>query len=100
MRFGMTCISLKVNVDVSNFTLNCSNFARGAEAETLALEKHVDFAEGRPLGVVPAPTLAHQVVNLAGTAGRLSQSDVTPVSRVHVRTVVQHLFVLERSQGQ
>lgn len=42
-------------------------------AQVLALKEHVDFPEGRAVGVGALPALAHQVVDLLGAVGRLRQ---------------------------
>lgn len=42
-------------------------------AQVLALKEHVDFPEGRAVGVGALPALAHQVVDLLGAVGGLRQ---------------------------
>ena len=45
----------------------------GRVSEILALQEERDLAEGWPLGLVPAPALDHQVVDILGRAGGLWQ---------------------------
>jgi len=74
-------------------------------AHVLALKEHVYLAEGRPQRVVTLPTLAHEVVDLARTSGRLRQlhgrrgGGSAPRRHVVETTVVNHLLVVEPPEG-
>ncbi len=66
--------------------------ALGVVAHVLALQEHVDFAEGGAVGLLGVPTLAHQVVDLLGRALGLREVDLTRRVRVEeVRAVLYHL---------
>lgn len=45
-------------------------------AQVLALEEHVDLAEGGAVGVGSLPALPHQVVDFLGAVGRLGQQNL------------------------
>ena len=70
-------------------------------SHVLALKEHVNFTERRPQRIVTLPTLAHQVVDLPGTAGRLRQLDGgrrarEPTERHVVQpAILNHLLVVE-----
>jgi len=64
-------------------------------AHVLALEEHVDFTERRPVDFNAVPTLDHEVVDLTGAVGRLTEHNVELMSGTAAGTVVDDLVVGE-----